>query len=271
MNSQDFQYLSKLLREGSGLSLTEDKTYLLESRLTPLAREKNLQDIAGLVSHLQKTRDQQLIRDINDVMTTNESMFFRDQKPFDQFRDVVLPALMEQNKLTKKLRIWCAACSNGQEPYSLAILLKELGPKLAGWNIEIIGTDLCRKVLSKAEQGIYTQFEVQRGLPIQLLVKYFQQEGNQWRIKPEIRQMVKYKELNLLDSYVSMGKFDVIFCRNVLIYFDLQGKNQILQKLCQSLETAHGGYIFLGSTEGIQGMESKLKRVENYSGLYQTI
>ena len=209
MNPADFEYLSKLLKERSGLALSGDKTYLLESRLTPLAKEKGMNDIAALVTSIKTKPDEELLKDITDAMTTNESMFFRDNKPFDQFRDIVLPQVMENNAATKKIRIWNAACSNGQEPYSLAMILKEQGAKLAGWDIEIVGTDICRKVLEKAKEGVYSQFEVQRGLPITLLVKYFVQEGTQWQLKPEICQMVKFKERNLLDSFAAMGKFDV--------------------------------------------------------------
>lgn len=270
MNPQDFAYLDKILRDGSGLSLTEDKAYLLESRLTPIARERKMADISAMVDHLRKTNDRELIRTINDAMTTNESMFFRDTKPFDQFKKVVLPALKDI-KQDRKIRIWSAACSNGQEPYSLAMLIKEGGPELAGWQFEIVGTDLCRKVLQKAQDGLYTQFEVQRGLPIQMLVKYFTQEGNNWRIKPEIKQMVQFRELNLLEGYASLGKFDIILCRNVLIYFDEQTKNAVLRKIHQCFHPGQKGYLFLGSTESAMGVSNIFGRIENYAGLYQTL
>lgn len=270
MNPQDFAYLDKILRDGSGLSLTPDKAYLLESRLTPIAREKGLEDVAGLVAELRRTNDREMIRTINDAMTTNESMFFRDTKPFDQFKQVVLPEL-KNSKPDKRVRIWSAACSNGQEPYSLAMVIKEMGAELAGWNFEIVATDLCRKVLQKAEDGLYSQFEVQRGLPITLLVKYFTQEGNNWRLKPEIKQMVTFKEFNLLDNPATLGKFDIILCRNVLIYFDENTKNEVLRKIRPCFTTGIKGFLFLGSTESAQGVANIFSRIENYAGLYETL
>ncbi len=269
MKQSDFEFLSKLLKERSGLALTSDKTYLLESRLTPLAKERGMADISAMVASLRSKPDEELIRSITDAMTTNESMFFRDNKPFEQFKTVVLPQIMQNNAASKKIRIWSAACSNGQEPYSLAMIIKEQGAKLAGWNIEIIATDICRKVLDKAKEGVYSQFEVQRGLPITMLVKYFEQKASQWQLKPEIRQMVKFQEKNLLDSFAAMGKFDVILCRNVLIYFDENTKREVLTNLHNVLN--NNGFLFLGSTETVFGVNDKYKSVPDCRGLYQPV
>lgn len=269
MNPADFEFLSGLLKVRSGLALTPEKTYLLESRLVPLAKERGLADIAAMVAALRAQPDEALMRDITDAMTTNESMFFRDHKPFDQFRDIVLPKVMEARADSKKIRIWSAACSNGQEPYSLAMLLCEQGDELAGWNIEIVATDICRKVLEKAREGFYSQFEVQRGLPITLLVKYFMQQEGQWRIKPEIRDMVKFQERNLLGSLSGMGRFDIILCRNVMIYFDEETKCEVLANVHGILEPH--GFLFLGSTETIFSAMDKYKPVKDCRGLYRPV
>ena len=166
-------------------------------------------------------------------MTTNESFFFRDKIPFEQFRNQVMPALLTARAMQRNIRIWCAAASTGQEPYSLAMCLKEMAAKVAGWRIEILGTDLSTEVLEKAKTGIYSQFEVQRGLPIQLLVKYFTQVGETWQVAPELRAMVQYKPLNLLHNFSHLGTFDVVFCRNVLIYFDQQTKVDVLDRMAK--------------------------------------
>ena len=166
-------------------------------------------------------------------MTTNESFFFRDKIPFDHFRDAIMPGLMAARARERRIRIWCAAASTGQEPYSLAMCLKEMKQKLGGWRVEILGTDLSTEVLEKAKAGVYSQFEVQRGLPIQMLVKYFSQVGDTWQIAPEIRAMVQYRPLNLLADFAHLGRFDVVFCRNVLIYFDQETKIGVLNRIAQ--------------------------------------
>ncbi len=270
MTPEDFQYLRDLLYRRSGMALTEEKTYLLESRLLPLAKPRGVNTLSELVASLKVKSEESFLREITDAMTTNESMFFRDNKPFEQFRKFVLPKVMEAKAATKHIKIWSAACSNGQEPYSLAMCLKEEGAKLAGWNIEILGTDLCSKVIRKAEEGIYTQFEVQRGLPIQLLMKYFTQlPSSQWQIKPEIRSMVKYREKNLMDAISLMGSFDVIFCRNVLIYLDERARAQVLEQLTRMLPKH--GFLVLGSTETILDMVDKYQLTPNERGLYQLV
>ena len=265
MNNQDFEFLAGLLKDKSGLMLTPDKVYLLESRLTPLARKRGLDTLDALVQKLRMRADQGLIKDVTEAMTTNESFFFRDSTPFDIFKNHVLPA-MEKARATKRLRIWCAAASTGQEPYSLAIMLKENWAKWQGWNIEIIGTDICTQVLEKAKAGAYSQFEVQRGLPIQMLIKYFKQEGDVWRINDDIRSMVKYRPFNLLDSFNLLGSFDVIYCRNVLIYFDQPTKKDVLERMHGTL--AKDGTLFLGAAETVLGITDKLRPVKGQRGMY---
>ena len=177
-------------------------------------------------------------------MTTNESFFFRDKTPFELFEKVMLPSLLKTRATSRRIRIWCAAASTGQEPYSLAMVIKEMGANLAGWNFEIIGTDICEEVLEKSRKGIYTQFEVQRGLPIQYLVKYFDKAGESWQVKPEIRSMVKYENFNLLESFSGRGQFDIIFCRNVLIYFDQPTKISVLDRMLNHVPA--DGFFIVG-------------------------
>jgi len=267
MRKEDFELLSKILKERSGLVLSEDKVYLLESRLTPIARKKGMETLDDLINEIRLRRKEDLLREVTDAMTTNESFFFRDNTPFDLFKEDVLPALMK-NRANKRLRIWCAAASTGQEPYSLGIILKEMEAQLSGWKIEIIGTDLSQDVLDKAKAGIYSQFEVQRGLPIKLLMKYFTQAGEMWQISENIRNMVTYKPYNLLDNFGMLGKFDVIFCRNVLIYFHQETKADVLNRLREQMP--EDGTLFLGAAETVLGLTDKFKPVSGKRGLYKT-
>jgi chemotaxis protein methyltransferase CheR len=266
MNSQDFQLFGDIVRERSGLVLTEEKVYLLESRLVPLARRRGLNSMEDLAEEVRRHRDERLLNEITEAMTTNETFFFRDNKPFDTFRDLVLPQLLQTRSAKKTLRIWNAACSTGQEPYSLAMLLKEQAANLAGWRVEIIATDISNEVLEKAKAGLYSQFEVQRGLPIQLLVKYFQQMGEMWQIDSSIRAMVKFQPKNLLEDLSGLGQFDVVFCRNVLIYFDQKTKSQVLDQVHKII--ASDGALFLGGAETVLGICDDFKPVDGQRGVY---
>jgi len=229
----DYEYLRKLLKDHSGLDLSADKQYLIESRLLPLSRKCALAGISELVQKM-KGGSAPLVAQVVEAMTTNETFFFRDKVPFDHFRDTIVPEVLKARAGRKSIRIWCAAGSTGQEPYSLAMCLKEMSGALAGWRVEIIATDLSQEVLEKSKAGVYSQFEVQRGLPIQLLVKHFKQNGEFWQISPEIRAMVAHRQLNLLHDFSQLGTFDVIFCRNVLIYFDQETKINIFGCLARS-------------------------------------
>lgn len=265
MRPEDFDFIAGLLKDRSGLTLTQDKIYLLESRLTPLARKRGLDSLEALISKLKLSRDADLTSAVTEAMTTNESFFFRDNTPFEIFGKIVLPA-MEKARPNKRLRIWCAAASTGQEPYSLAITLKEQWHKWRDWNIEIVGTDISEQVLDRARDGVYSQFEVQRGLPIQLLIKYFNQDGDVWRISEEIKSMVSYRHFNLLDSFTALGAFDVIFCRNVLIYFDQPTKKGVLERMKNLL--AKDGTLFLGAAETVLGITDAFKPIRGQRGLY---
>jgi chemotaxis protein methyltransferase CheR len=266
MKVEDFDLLSRMLYQRSGLVLTKEKAYLLESRLMPIARRWNMPDLTELCGLLRSRQDENLLADITDAMTTNESSFFRDQKPFDQFRQIVLPKFLQTRATTKKLRIWSAACSNGQEPYSLAMILDEERAKLAGWQIEIVATDLCRDVLDKAKQGVYTQFEVQRGLPIQMLVKHFSQIGDKWQLSEAIRKQIRFQPFNLLGDMRTLGSFDIIFCRNVLIYFDQPTKTKVLENMAARMPA--DGVLYLGGAETVLGITQKFKPMDGQRGLY---
>lgn len=266
MTPADYDFLRKFLKEKSGLDLSADKQYLVESRLVPLARKANLSGIDELVQKI-KFGNSLLSGEVVEAMTTNETFFFRDKMPFDHLRDVVLPEMIQARSARRSLRIWCAAASTGQEPYSIAMVIKEMSAQLSGWRIEIIGTDISQQVLEKSKAGIYTQFEVQRGLPIQLLVKYFKQTGDLWQIAPELRAMIQYKPLNLLTDFSHMGKFDIIFCRNVLIYFDQDMKSQIFGRLAKCMEP--DGFLALGAAETVVGLTDAFKPHADKRGLYR--
>ena len=268
MKIEDYELFAKILYQRSGLVLTKEKAYLLEWRLVPIARKANLKDLGDLAEVMRKRTDENLLADITDAMTTNESSFFRDQRPFDQFRQIVLPKYLQARAAVKRLRIWSAACSNGQEPYSLAMILDEERAKLAGWHIEIVATDLCRDVLDKAQQGIYTQFEVQRGLPITMLVKNFTQVGDKWQIAKSVRDQIKFQQFNLLDDMRPLGQFDIIFCRNVLIYFDQPTKTKVLESMVKQMPA--DGVLYLGGAETVLGITQAFKPMENQRGLYIT-
>lgn len=266
MKPEGFAFLSKWLYERTGLVLGPDKMYLVESRLSPIARKFNLSGLDAIVVELRSGRTGDFVTEVSDAMMTNESFFYRDVKPFDQFRDMVLPKLVQARAATKKLRIWSAASSTGQEPYTLAMLLKEQDARLAGWKIEIVGTDISRDALDRAKAGLYTQFEVQRGLPVQMLLKYFKQQGDRWLIAEPLRQMVQYREFNLLSDPGALGQFDVVFCRNVLIYFDQATKGAVLGRIARTMPA--DGYLYLGGAETVLGISDKFAPVPGQRGIY---
>jgi len=262
----DYDYFRKLLRERSGLVLSVDKQYLVESRLLPLARRAGLAGLSELVQKLKGPNAEAQIGEVVEAMTTNETFFFRDKIPFEHFRDTIVPRLMVARASHRRLRIWCAAASTGQEPYSLAMCLKEMAKAVAGWRIDILATDLSTQVLEKAKAGLYSQFEVQRGLPIRLLVKYFTQVGETWQIMPDIRTMVQFRPLNLLHDFAHLGTFDLVLCRNVLIYFDQPTKISVLDRVARITE--RDGYLVLGAAETVVGLTDSFKPTADRRGLY---
>ncbi len=265
MTPLDYDFLRRCLKQRSGLVLTADKQYLVESRLLPVARKAGHATLGDLVEAL-KRGDEALTAAVVEAMATNESFFFRDKIPFEHFRAIVMPALIAARRNARTIRIWCAAASTGQEPYSLAMCLKDMTHDIAGWRIEMFASDLCGDVLEKARQGLYSQFEVQRGLPIQLLIKHFTQVGELWQIAPELRAMVKFRQLNLLADFCQLGIFDLIFCRNVLIYFDQETKIDVLDRLSRAIAT--DGFLVLGAAETVVGLTDSFKVVGDKHGLY---
>jgi chemotaxis protein methyltransferase CheR len=267
MKTEDYGFLAALLKRQSGLVLSPDKLYLVESRLLPITRKHGLASLEALVTALRASPETgALAKEVIDAMTTNESFFFRDIKPFDQFKSLVLPRLLKARATSRKIRIWSAACSSGQEPYSLAMILREEGAKLAGWRFEIVATDISAEMLEKSKAGLYSQFEVQRGLPVQYLVKYFSQMGDKWKIDPSLREIIQFREFNLLNDPCPLGSFDVVFCRNVLIYFDNETKRQILERVNKLL--AADGFLYLGGAETVLGICDKFQSHPDERGVY---
>jgi chemotaxis protein methyltransferase CheR len=267
MMAHEFELVRRILKEHSGLNLGADKQDLLEGKLRPLLREFGLPTLSHLVLAMMKPDAHHLRARAAQAVTVQESYFFRDKAPFQYFIDVMLPKLMAKRECERRLRIWCAAAAAGQEPYSLAIELAERNGRLAGWTVEIIATDFAEDALSKARKGLYSQFEVQRGLPVSLLVKYFNKVGNAWEVNSDIRRRVAFRAHNLLDDSQSLGLCDAIFCRNVLIYFDDATRREVLMRLASQL--APDGYLVLGAAETTSGLSEAFMAVpEGHHGVF---
>jgi chemotaxis protein methyltransferase CheR len=265
MKPTDFDFIAAMVRERSGLVLSADKTYLVESRLAPLARRDGFPSIDELVTAIKVRRDSNLIDAVVDAMTTNETFFFRDKTPFDIFEQTILPEIIAR-KRGGTIRVWCAAASTGQEAYSLAMVADAMGPRMGGCKLEILGTDISERCLEKAKAGVYTQFEVQRGLPVQMLLKHFKKDGEAWKIDDRLKTNIRHRPMNLLDDFRGLGRFDVIFCRNVLIYFDTPTKKQVLERMSQQVDGP--GYLLMGAAETVLGVTDTFKPVPNQRGLY---
>ena len=266
MKPQSFETLASLLRQGSGLVIGPDKTYLLETRLTAILKTAGLRDLDALAERVRPGGAGVLERQVIEAMTTNESFFFRDDKPFAHFRTHALPRLHASRPAAAKLRIWSAASSAGQEAYSLAMILAECRPQMSARSVEIIGTDISREQMLRAQEGLYTQFEVQRGLPIQYLVKYFRKDGANWRVNDAIRGMAAFREWNLLADLRPLGQFDVVFCRNVLIYFDQPTKRRALEAIARQM--APDGVLYLGGAETVLGITDDFAAAPGQPGVY---
>ena len=268
MNSVDFDFLRRFLYERSGLALTPDKAYLIESRLTPIARRLRLKDVEDLIALLRRDGRAPVGMQVVEAMTTNETLFFRDGWPFERFRTTLLPELMNQNQHTRRIRIWCAACSSGQEPYSLAMLLAEAGRQLDGWYVDLIATDISEEMLQRGRDGWYSAFEVQRGLSPELLKKYFVKDGEGWRIDEKLRAMVKFRNFNLLSDPVAaaLGPLDLIFCRNVLIYFDEITRKRVFAGMARVLRP--GGFLCLGGAETVIGISDAFRILPGERGVF---
>lgn len=242
------------ISKAAGIVLTTEKAYFVEARLSPVLREEGIASIDELMQRAERG-DRRLAQRVVDALTTNETFFFRDKAPFEHFRNLILPELVSRRPVGKTIRIWCAACSSGQEPYSLVMLIDELKALLGGRQVEIHASDISENILSKAKSGLYNQFEVQRGLPTKLLLQYFEKVGDNWRISPDVVKRVNFFKFNLLDDPRSLGTFDVIFCRNVLIYFDRPTRGKIFDRLADRL--APDGFLLLGGAESTFGVTDR--------------
>lgn len=269
IKAEDFELLCGIVKSRSGLTLSPDKAYLLENRLMAVARKWGMSDIDGLAATVRGGPNEELLREITEAMTTNETLFFRDQTPFEQLEKVVLPRLLASRRERRHIRIWSAACSSGQEPYSIAMILKGMGNILDNWRIDIHATDISRTMLDKARAGLYTQFEVQRGLPIAMLMKYFRQAGDKWEIDPGIRSMVDFGEFNLLNDPTSKGQFDIVFCRNILIYLDPPTKTRVLDNVWKLMPA--DGVLYMGGAETVMGVTEKFQPVSEHRGMYSCV
>jgi chemotaxis protein methyltransferase CheR len=264
--TKSFDSLCAYLRRASGLVLDADKRYLVESRVTPVMRRAGLSELGDLVRVLEQGRMPALAQEVVQSMTINETYFFRDRVPFDTLRESILPDMISGRMAQKRLRVWCAASSTGQEPYSISMILDEFGARLAGWRVEIVATDLSEMALAKAKKAMYSQFEVQRGLSTAQLLRYFDQIGDMWQLKETIRSRVDYRHFNLLGDYAALGSFDLIFCRNVLIYFDPDRKAEVLNRMTRALSP--DGLLALGASESIMGLNTKLKQHPKHRGYF---
>ena len=267
MNKADFALFARILKERSGLLMTAQKSYLIESRLMPVAVKHGLASVGQLADTLRAKPDAGLIRDMIEAMTTNESFFFRDIKPFEQFRTIVLPELLRARAATRRLRLWSAACAAGQEPYSLAMILADEQARLAGWRVTLLASDISGEMVARAQAASYSQFEVGRGLPLKYLVRYFDPENDRWQLKPELSKMVQFRTINLLDDLTELGRFDAIFCRNVLIYFDQETKTSLLERVAGMLPP--DGFLCLGGAETTLGVSDRFDAIADQRGLYR--
>lgn len=247
-----YALLQQFVRQASGLSLDRGKRYLVEDRLRPVLREANIASLEDLARSLQAAPHSDLARTVAETLTINETSFFRDAALFTQLANDILPDLVARRQGARRLRFWCAGCSSGQEPYSLAMLLDEQARHMRGWQIEIVATDFSRAMIETAKRGAYSQFEVQRGLPVTHLLRHFRRDGDLWQIGDHLRARVEFSTRNLVKPFRDLGRFDVVFCRNVLIYYDLETKRDVLKSLGDSL--ADDGLLVLGAAETVSGL-----------------
>lgn len=268
LSPADFQFVSTLVRQRSAIVLEPEKAYLLEARLSPLARVEGFGTIEAMVAQMRAQPYNGLHRKVVEAMTTNETSFFRDLHPFDALKTVVLPDAIKQRGADRRLNIWCAACSSGQEPYTIAMTILDHFPMLATWNIKILATDISSDMVAKSRAGRYGQIEVNRGLPANLLVKYFEKKGMEWVVRPEAQRLCEFRELNLIEPWGNLPQMDVVFLRNVLIYFDVETKRNILNNVRKVLQP--WGYLFLGGAETTINLGDVFARVQfDRAGCYR--
>lgn len=266
---QDFEFISKLVRERSAIVLDQGKEYLVESRLGPLMKAERIESISAVVTQIRNNQFGALTAKVVEAMTTNETLFFRDRHPFETLRETVLPELIERRSKERSLSIWCAASSSGQEPYSVCMVIKESFPELAAWDLQIIASDISKTMLERTRLGVYSQLEVNRGLPAKMLINYFEKDASTWQVKPELRRMLTLREINLAGPWGALPEFDIVLIRNVLIYFDSDTKRDIMKRIRRQLRP--GGVMFLGGSETTINIDDKFERVRcGSSWVYQT-
>jgi chemotaxis protein methyltransferase CheR len=268
VNPADFDFISKIVREQSAIVLEKGKEYLVESRLMPLVHQEKLESLENLVKQI-KMKPRGTLKDaVIEAMTTNETSFYRDIHPFETLKKEIFPELIEKRKTQKELNIWCGASSSGQEPYSLIMLLKNSFPQLNTWKTNFSASDLSNQMLNRCKSGIYSQLEINRGLPAPLMVKYFERIGTEWQVKEELRKMIQFRIINLSENWPMMGTLDLIMMRNVLIYFDVEMKKNILGRIRKLLKPA--GYLFLGAAETTLNLDENFERMPfKQSGCYR--
>ena len=270
ISRQDYLYLRDLLREQIGYNLTDGKEYLIDGRLGPIAASFELGSVTELLERLRRTGDRSVRQAIVEAMTINETYFFRATRMFESFSRVMLPELIRTRADTRRVRIWCAACSTGQEPYSIAMTLADHFPELDDWRVDLLATDIAEQALERARQGVYNQFEVQRGLPIQSLLNHFTKVGDHWKISDALRRRVRFDKFNLMDTFFGLGgPFDVIFIRNVLIYVEPATASSVFAKLNGAI--ARDGYLVLGESETILGHTSKFALPDSEGSFYRPV
>lgn len=266
--AEDFDYLRKIVLQEAAIVLAAGKEYLAQSRLEPLARERGLPDVGALVKAMRTDATGRIKAEIVDAMTTNETLFFRDVHPFETLRSTIIPDLIEKRRSQRSLDIWCAAASTGQEPYSILMVLKEF-PELATWRIRLLGTDISESAIARAKDGKYSQMEVNRGLPMKQLITNFTRVGTEWQINQEFRAAAQYKLFNLASNWPTIGPFDLVFMRNVLIYFSAETKQQIIDKVARVVRP--DGYFMLGSTESLMNIKTNFQRVQHGKSTCYTV
>jgi chemotaxis protein methyltransferase CheR len=269
ISPDNFEYMRRVLQQHSAIALSENKKYLVETRLLPVARRERLDGVNALIDQLRISSGERLLHDVVDAMTTNETSFFRDGAPFKILGDTVLPKLVERRAAVKTLNIWSAGCSSGQEPYTIAMLWRERFGHLADWRVNLLATDISSKMLARARKGRYTQHEVNRGLSAEHCAKYFRQKGDHWLIDEQLRTMVDFRVLNLIGNWSRLPPMDVVFMRNVLVYFDMPTKQEILKRVRALLRP--DGYLCLGGTETTLMIDDAFDRVSTASGSYYSL
>ena len=264
LNAPDFEYVTRLLLDSAAIRINHTQEYLVRSRLEPLAKESGLPDLTALVDELRKQPFGELHRRVVEAMTTNETSFFRDVHPFETLKAVIIPEILRTKK-DRTFRVWSAACASGQEAYSLAMLLTDM-PSMHDYRVQILATDYARSVLDKAEQGLYSTLEIGRGLPARALTTHFDRQGTSFRAKPQLRSLIEWRQFNLAGKWPLMSAFDVIFIRNVLIYFSPSTTETILRNARNLLQP--NGVLFLGTTENTLGLNTGLESMTSGKTIY---